>query len=371
MKLNEKELNDVVAKATEAILKDKGLDQVIRKIQFSEKKIEDMTKEEKTMRYFKALYENDRAGVVKYGYTAKDIEGTTTASGLLPLEFHADIIDKIVADPMALRSKCTVVPVQYRNGTWPVSGDAITLTWESSEIGQIGGGTQTPATPFADNLTYSVHRLDGFTKISRDLLSDTPVALYNYLATQYAKAFVKAENRAIISGTGVKQPSGILLTYGTTGFVQKVAAADTTTFVLSSDDVIGLPYNVNPAWRANGVYIVNSNAMKQIRLMKDSNKRYLFAYGDPTTNQPARINGYPVYEFDDTLIPTATNNNKIIFGDLSKYYLFDKGEMGSEINTQSDTAFMNHEALMKMWERIDGKVAINDAFYVLDGFKAV
>ena len=367
-KLTDKELAAVVAGTTEALLKEKGFTEVLRKIKFNEKTPTDMTKEEKTCKYFMAKMDNNRSEVAKYcGGLAKDLTGNTAGSGLelLPTEFHTDIIDRVKADPVALRNKCTIVPVAFRNGTWPIGVTGVNLTWENSDTNPL-----TPTAPTFSNLTYSVIRLDGYTALARDLMEDTPVSLYEYLTKQYAKAFVKAENLAIMVGTGTLQPQGIINATDL-NIVPSINAA--TTNVLACDDMVALPFSIDVNWRDGGTYYMNTGAVRQAKLFKDLEGRYLWVNGDMLAGKPATFNGYPVQEFTALFPENLTVNAKatcseMVFGNLEYFYLFDKGEMGSELNTQSDQAFKNHEVLVKMWERIDGKASIGQAFALLTGF---
>lgn len=368
-KLTEKEYQDLINKTTENFLKEKGLTEMVRKLQFHDKPVDEMDKYEKTMRFFQAKMDNNRAEVAKYcGGTIKDLSGGVAGSGLelLPTEFHTDIIDRVKADPRALRNMCTVVPVTFRNGTWPVGATGISLNWESSDTNPI-----TATTPTFASLPYSVNRIDGYTAIARDLLADTPVNLYDYLTKQYAKAFVKAENLAIMTGTGTNQPKGIV----NSGVISVPCAAAATTNVLTCDDLMQLPFSVDVTWRDGGAYYVNTSIVRQMKLFKDTLNRYLWVDGDITKGIAPTFNGYPVYEFtaifpSNLVVNSKTTCTEALFGNLEYYYLFDKNEMGSEINTQSDTAFKNHEALVKMWERIDGQLSIPSAFALLTGFLA-
>lgn len=360
MKLNEKDLELMINKMTEKVLQDKGLTEVISKMKFNEKPLDQMDKYEKTMKYFQAQVDGDRALV-------KDLSGGTAGAGLelIPQEFHADIIDRVTKDPQALRNRCTTVPVNSRSGVFPVGATGVTLTWESSDTNPL-----TPTAPTFTNLNFSVARLDAYTAMARDLLSDTPVALYDFLANQYSKAFVKAENQAIINGTGTNQPAGVRIA---AGVLSQAAATAATTNILTPDDVIALPYAIDVSWRSNGIYIANSKTIKQMKMFKDLQNRYLWTNGDLLNGTPDKFNGYPVFEFSALFPENLTVNSKttcteMLFGNFDYYYIFDKNEMGSEINTQSDTAFKNHECLIKMWERLDGKVAIPTAFVRLTGF---
>jgi len=368
MKLTKEQLNAVIATTTESVLKDKGLTNVLNKLVFSEKPPGEMGKEEKTLRFFIAKMDNNRAEVAKYcGGIAKDLSGNISGSGLelLPTEFHTDIIDRVKADPFALRNKCSVIPVTNRNGTWPVGLTGISLVYEATDTNPL-----TPTAPTFSTLVYSVIRLDGMTAMSRDLLEDSPVDLYAYLTKQYAKAFVKQENISIMVGTGTLQPQGIINAVNL-NTVPCVNAGSTN--VLTADDMVSLPFSIDVTWRAGGAYYMNTGAIRQAKLFKDSQGRYLWVNGDMLAGKPDTFNGYPVFEFSALFPENLTVNSKttcseMVFGNLDYYFLFDKMEMGSEINTQSDTAFKNHEVLVKFWERIDGKASIGQAFALLTGF---
>jgi HK97 family phage major capsid protein len=369
-KLTEKELQAVISGTTEAILKEKGFTKAVNKLKFSETETSELTKEEKTLKYFRAKMENNSAEVAKYcGGVSKDLSGGVAGSGLelLPTEFHDDIIDRVRKDPMSLRNKCTVIPVTFRNGTWPVGITGINLTWENSDTNPL-----TPTAPTFSSLTYSVVRLDGYTALARDLMEDSPVNLYTYLTAQYAKAFVKAENLGIMVGTGVSQPLGVINSLNINTVVSTNAASSN---LLTCDDMVQLPYSIDVTWRDGGCYYMNTGAVRQAKLFKDLQGRYLWTNGDVQSGQPATFNGYPVQEFtalfpQNLTVNTKTTCSEMVFGNMEYYYLFDKMEMGSELNTQSDQAFKNHEVLCKMWERLFGVAAIGQAFVLLTGFLA-
>jgi HK97 family phage major capsid protein len=357
--MNKEQIEKMANELAEKAIKEKGLDQVIRKLKFHDKPNDKLSKEEKTLKFFQAQMLNDSTML-------KDLSGGVSDGGLtlLPIEFHQDIIDRVKTDKYALRNMCTTIPVTYRNGNWPVGATGVVMSWdtENSPI--------TNTNPTFGQIQYSVNRLDGYTAISRDLLADTPVRLYEYLTAIYSKALIKAENLAIISGSGSGQPMGIR----TNTDIATVAAKDTTNLILQPDDIINLPYSIDIYYRdPDCCFLVDTSVMKQIRTMKDAIGNYIFKKGDMTQGEPDTICGYKAFEFTSAIpsnLGSGTNQSEIIFGNMAQYYFFDKGEMGSEINTQSDQAFKNHQVLMKMWERIDGQIAIPAAFIRLTGFKA-
>lgn len=360
MKMTDAELKAYTDKMAENILAQKGLSTAIRKITSSlgagDPDPSKLSKQEKTLRYFQAQMNNDMDTVKALSGGA----GGGNGEYLLPIEFMNDVIDRILKDPIALRGLCTSVPIHARSGWFPVGKTGVVTDWEGND----GPFSETSAS--FDQLNYAVNRLAGFTAISKDLMADTPVNLYNFLTDQYSRAFIKAENTAIIGGSGTGQPTGIRINPD----IISVPSTGSDASKLSPDDIMSLPYAIDVTYRDGGVYIMNSKAVRLCRLMKDTTGRYLFVDGDITKGTPATFNGYRVIEMSSTIpenLGVGTNETEIIFGNLKNYYIFDKHEMGSEINTQSDTAFKNHQALIKMWERIDGNVAIPKAFVRLTG----
>jgi HK97 family phage major capsid protein len=367
-KLSDIQLKELIDSATTKLLDQPQFKKVLNKLKFSDKTPGEMGKEEKTLKFFIAKMDNNKVDIAKYcGGKTKDLSGNVSGSGLelLPQEFHSDIIDRVKADPMALRNKCSVIPVAFRNGSWPVGLTGISLTYESTDTNPL-----TPTAPTFTNLLYSVIRLDGFTAMSRDLLEDSPVDLYEYLTSQYAKAFVKQENISIMVGTGTLQPQGIINAPSLNTVVSANAAS---TNVLICDDVVQLPYSVDVTWRAGAAYYCNTGAIRQMKLFKDLQGRYLWVNGDMTAGTPPSFNGFPVFEFsalfpENLTVNSKSTNSEMVFGNLNYYFLFDKMEMGMEINSTGDTAFNNHEVLVKYWQRIDGKASIGQAFALLTGF---
>lgn len=339
--MKESKIKELANSIVDEIIAEKGMNTAIRKVKVNAKPAGEMDKYEKTAKYFQAKAFGDIA-------TEKALAGGLADNGatLLPIEFVAEVIDRVKADAIALRSKVYVMPVNSATGTVPVATEGVTMEWALSDA-----AINSQDMKFGE-ITYAVNQLQGYTKISNNLLSDTPVNLFNVLAAQYAKTIVKYENAAIINGTGVAQPVGIAnVASGITGSTSAVIGK------ISADEVVGLPFDVNVTWRSGASFVVPTALMKQIRLLKNLNDGYLFVAGDITKGVPATLCGYPVIELD-----TVGDNTSIIFGDLSQYILFDRQTMGTDINTQGDEAFKTNSTLVRYFERIDGKVAVPAAF---------
>jgi len=363
-KMTEKEFNDMVAKTTEGILNSAAMKTVLNKIDVSKgidplNPLGTQTKEVKTIRFFKAMINGDMV-------TAKDLSGGISDQGatLIPTEFRNDIIDRVVKQVMALRSKCTVVPVGFRSGNIPTAEGGVLMAWSDND-----SATSNKVDPKFSNLTYKVNRLDGYTAISKDMVSDENVNVYNFLLILYSDAFVKAENTAILcgAGTGSNQPEGIRVNAA----IVAASVAVKTAGTLSFDDVLSMPYSLSPVYRQGSIYIAGTSVVREMRLMKDGQGRPLWANNDNTyEGQLPTFNGYPVIELEGILpenLGTGHNETEIIFGNFKNYYLFDRGEMSTEMNTTSDTAFFQNRILVKVSNRLDGKVAVPKGFTKLTG----
>ena len=196
---------------------------------------------------------------------------------------------------------------------------------------QVGWGKlETSTTPLVEPSSYLepsqeyqyVEDLYGLTKIGEDELMDTDVALESIVTDSFSRAIAEAEDTAFIIGTGHanKQPEGIL----NGSVVARVDAGQAG--AITADDILKLIYEVPAQYRRNGVLIVNSKTELAMRLLKDSNRQYLW---QPSLQQgrPATFAGYPVYNQEDIpdIPATGTAADVAIFGDIrSGYRILDR-----------------------------------------------
>lgn len=303
--------------------------EVIRKIKFAKNGGSKMNKYEQFKEYCKS----------------KALTGASNVGeALLPEGFVNDVADRIKKDPVALRNLVHVYPTTLRTGKIPVTATEISAEWAASDAA-FGEKDFT----FGE-ISYAISDILAYTKISNDLLADTPVNLYNELLKQVTNFITKMENAAILAGNGTDKPKGIIAT--------SEVKAVTLSAKMTADDIVGLPYEVDVTWRQNGAFIVPSELMKEIRLMKDSQGQYLFAEGSVVNGAPRTLAGYPVIEL------ASVGTKQIVFGDLSQYYLIDRQELVVEMNDSA--AFTENKVVVRFGERIDGKVAVPEAFVVLN-----
>ena len=336
----EEQKQDLIKSLTEMLSTDKGFADVIRKIHVAEKTTEDfsgLSKEEKTAKFFKALVEGRKD-------LAHSISGSTDEI-LVPSEFRADVIKRIEEQPLALRNYVHVVPTTKRSGTIPTIDGGVVMKWADNDS-KTASDKETK--PTFGSVEYTVHRLEGYTALQKDTVNDSPLHLYNILLNLYADALIAAENQAILRGDGSQKPKGFM-----TDLELKEITSETF------DEIISMPYQLPASKRAGAVYIASTQAIINMRLMKDKTGKYLWSDGNLSQGQLPTFNGYKVLELDEC---KESEKEPVVMGNLKDYYLVDRGELSTEINTQSDTAFFGNASIVKLQTRLDGLVVNNKSF---------
>lgn len=307
----------------------------------------------KSAKFFVALMTQDHAVLKAMG------EATDPAGGyLVPEEFRAEVILKLQVLPV-MRNIARVWPMGRDRVSIPAESARITVAWEAENV------VWTASDATMAQITLAVNRLNGFTAVSRELLADAAVSVMDMLAQMYAEAIGLEEDKQFMIGNGVGKPLGLDTTVG----IGSVAQAGAS---LAYGDFVELFYTLGRQYRANGVWMMRDANVKKAAKLLDSNGRPIFdsassapsgvpGGGAATMPQTGTILNRPVFSQDD--LPAT----KIYFGHPRYYFIGDRGDMGAEMTTIGAGAFEKHQAAIKVWERVDGRVALTDAFKVLTG----
>jgi len=181
------------------------------------------------------------------------------------------------------------------------------------------------ATPAIDRISVPLHELNATPKASQRLLDDSAFDVEGWLAERIATRFARAENAAFINGDGVDKPKGFLAhnsvandawAWGSLGHLTTGAAGAFD--VEGGDTLIDLVYALGAGYRANASFVMNSATAGEVRKLKDSDGRYLWAES-LTEGQPARLLGYPV-AIAEEMPDIADGADAIAFGDFRSGY---------------------------------------------------
>lgn len=270
---------------------------------------------------------------------------TTDANGgyTVPDEWFRQIVMK-QEEFNFVRSIATILPTVSGDMNITVESDAGEATWTAES----GAYTEDDAT-FA-RVTLGAHKLARIQKVSEEFLQDSFVAVESYLADAFGRSFGKAEEKAFLTGSGTGQPTGVVA--GTTQTVPAAAGA------ISSDNILELAYAVKRPYRANGVYVMHDSTALAVRLLKDANDQYLWRPG-LAAGEPDTINNRPVYT-SDAMDEIGAGNTSIVFGDFQYYWIANRST--PTMQRLNELYAANGQVGFKMFQRVDGKVVLAEAF---------
>lgn len=185
------------------------------------------------------------------------------------------------------------------------------------------------STPNYGQVEINVHKLIAYPAISRDLIEDARINMEAEVMDFTREAFSEKISTAMIEGTGVRQPMG-LLSYPTVkdtkvadnwGKIGYVASGGASGFASSSpaDALIDLQGVLKTAYGNRAAWMMNRATGTTIRKFKNSDGDYLW---QPSLQMgvPPTLLGAPVY-FDAKMPDIAANAFPIAFGDFNSAML--------------------------------------------------
>ena len=235
---------------------------------------------------YKENFKNYIAGK-KYDYDVlKEGRGFDT-NFLLPTSIN-EKADKTLADNNIFRRYGTIMPLSAGAGT-------IYIVKENGKAKFVAEEDLLPTdSDSEERIKIVIHKVGSIAKLNENFIHDAGFDVENYISTKFAKRFAKAEEDAIINGSGDNEPKGIL-NYD----IGKTESS------LSYDSLVSLYFSLNKDYRDDAIFVMSDETMMRVRLITDSNGRPIF---DISTNT---IFGKKV---------EVTNNiadGTVLFGDFS------------------------------------------------------
>lgn len=302
----------------------------------TQKSVAEMTAEEKVKAYAHALFTANETVLKVLS------EGTPADGGYtVPQDFYNVLVQEII-EACVMRTKVTVVPMKTNTLTIPVGEHGPDVYWTGE------GVTKTTTTMDFSQPTITAYKMAAIIYLTDELIDDSAFDLTNVLVKRFADAVATEEDRVITNGAGTTQPTGI---FANANVSNRTCTATGLTF----DDIINLIYDLPVKYRANAAFIIHPQIVRELRLLKDGNSRYLWQ--DPVAaGQPATIHGYPVIE------NYWADVTKIAFGDYkTAYWLGDRQKMTVKITNDTETTFTQDKTAIRVVERIGGDVIIPNA----------
>lgn len=205
--------------------------------------------------------------------------------------------------------------------------------------------------------SLTAHALGVQTETTRDLINTSGIDIVGELTVDAQEAFGKEMGRAILLGTSVKQPQGIL---DNSSGVERVDSA--ASGLITLDDVINLSSNLKTSYSNSSItYGFNRRVLNQLRTEQTNDGQYLWRVGGET--MPAKISDIPYVILPD-MPGVAVDNTPVIVGDFFRgYTLLDA--MGMEL-VRDDVTKASQRSIIFNWFRfLDGRTTIPEAFKLL------
>ena len=260
-----------------------------------------------------------------------------------PPEVDLDI-QKTLFETSPLRRVATVRNTTRGHYEFPIRTTLPTAYWGDSEIDD---PNETEEQKYQLG-KIAVNKLMARPSISLDMLEDSVINTEAELRDGLKEAFMLAENKAFINGTGIDQPKGIV-EYAKDGaanyVVEKPLKMRQVNLDLSdyngadgsyhlADHLLNLNAALISSYKRKAVYLMSRGIKNICRQVKDKNNQYLFSMGQNwggVQGTPqimdglnGRINGYGILECDDLAQTLEVNTYPIFFGDFSKYVIIDR-----------------------------------------------
>ena len=261
----------------------------------------DLTEERKAFAAYLRLGHNAPADEMKTLTVSSDPQGGYLAPAEMSTEFIRNLVEF-----SPIRSFASVRQTASPSVIYPTRTGITNAKWKGETQSQEG------SEPGFGQSEVPVKELNTFVDISKSLLADSAGQAEAEVRAALAEDFGQKEGLAFVSGDGVLQPEGFLNHAG----IPETAAP------LSADSLVKLLYAMPATYRNAGAWAMNGTTLGLIRLLKDSEGRFLW---QPSfqLGQPETILGRPVVEMID-MPDNASGATPIIYGDWSGYRIVDR-----------------------------------------------
>lgn len=302
--------------------------------------------------YKQAFFKYVRGGQYASDMTQEEFktlqEGTDHSGGfLVPWETHSELVSKRPAPTSIIdyvrtidcsRDAISVPRVDY------TTDNIYTNPMRLQFTGEIPASEAT-----VTSTNFGATKIDVFTNmavenVTRDMLEDSAFDIMGFVTARlYESARLQQEN-AIINGTGVEEPVGLLANPGGLVGNQAQPASASLGSMITGDKLIDMAYSIPAQYDNNSRWLFNkSNTGRGIAQLKDQNDRYLFGYGLGDSGlaggRPSELLGYGFTYSSNIANAFSTNGASgntagtypIVFGDFSGYYLARRGALSIQV----------------------------------------
>lgn len=285
-------------------------------------------------------------------------EGVPSDGGFLVQTDYAAELLKRTYETGILAPKCRKIPISANANSLKIN----TVDENSRADGSRWGGIlsywineadlKTGSKPKFGQIEMSLKKLTGLCYATDELLQDS-TAMEAIISQAFAEEFGFKMDDAIVRGTGVGQPLGILNSPSLITVAKSASqTADTFTFNNAQD----MWMRMYPKGRSNAVWFINQELEPQLNKMIIGTGAYSGAtvYMPPSGISGAMYStlfGRPVIGIEQCA--ALGDAGDIILADLSQYLIIDKGGINSASSIH--IRFLYDESVFRFVYRVDGQ----------------
>ena len=197
-------------------------------------------------------------------------------------------------------------------------------------------------------------------KVSDRLARRSFLNMQSFLAQRYARADRAQLDGHLLTGSGSKEPLGILTFMDDVNSANQITGVTGGTIVgnLTVGDLIDLEMELSEEYRANAVFIASPTAMKELKKLEDTAGTRVWQRA-LEAGQPSTLLGYRIIESTSMEAGTSTGDQPVVFCDPSMYFMAEEVEFGVEI---LDNYRPNGQVGLKFSRAYDGMPIDKNAF---------
>lgn len=277
-------------------------------------------------------------------------EGTGSEGGyLVPQEYEWDIIQLARAKAFAL-DFCSVINMTRDILNLPSEATMVSVAWTAE------GGTITQTEPTFGQVQLNARRLDGYGKVTNELLQDSAIDIVSLLVEQFAYAIGQELDNQVLNGTGTPV-SGVLSAAAGNSIV--MAAGNTNFSSVTGTNLSNMIYVLNTGDLANARFILGRIGMHYIRTLKDSQGNFIFAQIGGVPPVGGTIWGFPYFVSEKITNTSGANTAFVAFGDFKKFYIGRRlGTMALDLDPYSlFTSYATQFRLVTRWGMAIGRAS--------------
>ena len=194
--------------------------------------------------------------------------------------------------------------------------------------------------------------------VTRDLIEDSMFDLLGFISGKFAETIDLLKDNMILNGTGLGQPSGILVNPGATSNPAVVVSGSAS--ALTADGLLKTAFSLPEQYQDNAVWVMNlTNTGQALSLLKDSNNRYLWGAGLQDSGlagdfMTRRLVGREII-WSGFMPNVGASTYPAIYGDLKGYYFVNR--IGFAVEVLRELYAETNQVLVLGRIRFGGQVA--------------